>query len=326
MFEHLKKVRDARGFSCTEKIVLFALASRANEENQAWPSTSTLLRDTSIKKKDTLFDAVKRLEAAGAIHVKRSVGRGNRNIYTLLANLSVPSCKQCRNWDYKPTENVPDDDEEIVPKMVRNGAENGTIYDTEEIVPFLEKNSPKNGKKIVPKMGPEAKREDKKEVKIHPPLPPPTGGCAKIAMWKKIGLNPAKKTAASQDQKTMPGETPKRKPFIPPTLEEVSQYANEPGRMDFAQEFHDYYQSVNWYRGKIKMIDWRATYRTWENKRKGSAHHAFHPQPAYTKRNLKPDNWLPPPQDQEDFFLTQAQEIYNSAHATGKTNQQETQT
>ena len=62
-------------------------------------------------------------------------------------------------------------------------------------------------------------------------------------------------------------ELPKkpRKTFVPPTLEQVTAYANERRSTVSPQKFFDYYESTNWMRGKVKVKNWEATFRTWEN-------------------------------------------------------------
>jgi hypothetical protein len=60
------------------------------------------------------------------------------------------------------------------------------------------------------------------------------------------------------------GEEPKRKRFVPPTIEEVKAYCIERKNNVDAQRFIDYYTSNGWCVGKNKMKDWRAAVRTWE--------------------------------------------------------------
>lgn len=60
------------------------------------------------------------------------------------------------------------------------------------------------------------------------------------------------------------GEEPKRKRFVPPTLEEVQAYCNERRNNVNAERFIDYYTSNGWLVGKNKMKDWKAAVRTWE--------------------------------------------------------------
>ena len=65
-------------------------------------------------------------------------------------------------------------------------------------------------------------------------------------------------------------ETPKRKVFIPPTVEEVEAYCFERNNNVNAQGFVDFYESKGWMVGKNKMKDWKAAVRTWENSNKPS--------------------------------------------------------
>lgn len=62
-----------------------------------------------------------------------------------------------------------------------------------------------------------------------------------------------------------------RKPFIPPTVEEVGAYCTERGNSVDPEAFVDFYASKGWMIGKNKMKDWKAAVRTWEqgDKRKG---------------------------------------------------------
>lgn len=62
-----------------------------------------------------------------------------------------------------------------------------------------------------------------------------------------------------------------RKPFIPPTVEEVGVYCTERGNGIDPEAFVDFYASKGWMIGKNKMKDWKAAVRTWEqgDKRKG---------------------------------------------------------
>lgn len=80
--------------------------------------------------------------------------------------------------------------------------------------------------------------------------------------------------------------------FIPPTLEEVRAYCQERGSTINPDKFHAYYQSVNWYRGKTKIKDWKACVRTWESKEQ--------PAPGQAQRQqLQP----PPPRKGGNVFL-----------------------
>ena len=59
-------------------------------------------------------------------------------------------------------------------------------------------------------------------------------------------------------------DSPKRKRFTPPTIEEVAAYCNERGNQVDPQRFIDHYESNGWMVGKNKMKDWKAAVRTWE--------------------------------------------------------------
>lgn len=61
---------------------------------------------------------------------------------------------------------------------------------------------------------------------------------------------------------------PKRKRFVRPTLEEVKAYCLDKGYSIDAERFINYYESVDWKRGKTPIKDWKATVRTWESKNK----------------------------------------------------------
>ena len=76
-------------------------------------------------------------------------------------------------------------------------------------------------------------------------------------------------------------EKSKRKIFVPPTIEEVSQYCSENTFAVNAEKFVDYYTANGWVVGKTKMKDWKATVRGWhrreqerfQNNKKGEEYH-----------------------------------------------------
>lgn len=52
--------------------------------------------------------------------------------------------------------------------------------------------------------------------------------------------------------------------FVPPTLEEVKEYAKSRGREDLAQKFLEYYTAGNWVDGKgNKVRNWKQKFLTW---------------------------------------------------------------
>lgn len=63
-------------------------------------------------------------------------------------------------------------------------------------------------------------------------------------------------------------EKPKRKNFVKPTVEEIAAYCSERKNGIDPQAFFDFYESKGWKVGAVKMKDWRASVRTWEQRHK----------------------------------------------------------
>lgn len=59
--------------------------------------------------------------------------------------------------------------------------------------------------------------------------------------------------------------------FKKPTLQDVKEYCQERKNNIDPQAFLDHYDSVNWFRGKTKISDWKACVRTWEKNQKGDS-------------------------------------------------------
>lgn len=57
-----------------------------------------------------------------------------------------------------------------------------------------------------------------------------------------------------------------RKPFRPPTVEEVDAYCAQRGNGIDGAAFVDFYTARGWMAGRTKMKDWRAAVRTWERR------------------------------------------------------------
>lgn len=55
-----------------------------------------------------------------------------------------------------------------------------------------------------------------------------------------------------------------RKPFVKPTLEEVTQYCQERNKGVNPNKWLSYYEANGWKVGKNPMKDWKAAVRTWE--------------------------------------------------------------
>ena len=63
-------------------------------------------------------------------------------------------------------------------------------------------------------------------------------------------------------------ETAKRASFEKPTVEEIAAYCSERKNGIDPQAFFDFYESKGWKVGAVKMKDWRASVRTWEQRHK----------------------------------------------------------
>ena len=68
-----------------------------------------------------------------------------------------------------------------------------------------------------------------------------------------------------------------RKEFVPPTYEEVVEYAKSRGREDLARKFFDYFDTGDWYDSKgNKVRNWKQKFITWEsNNEKGANNGEF---------------------------------------------------
>lgn len=79
---------------------------------------------------------------------------------------------------------------------------------------------------------------------------------------KELELELDKELELDSDAKASHKKTAKR--FVPPTIEEVTEYCLERNRGVDPERFYNYYESNGWRVGKNKMKDWRAAVRTWE--------------------------------------------------------------
>lgn len=77
--------------------------------------------------------------------------------------------------------------------------------------------------------------------------------------------------------------TPTRKIFKPPTLEEVQQYCIERNNNVDANRFIDFYSSKGWMIGKNKMKDWKAGVRTWERNDNKQQKEEYNPYSTHNK-------------------------------------------
>ena len=63
----------------------------------------------------------------------------------------------------------------------------------------------------------------------------------------------------------------KERRFIPPTVEEVTEYCRERNNNVDPQTFVDFYTAKGWKIGKNQIRDWRACVRTWERNNRENA-------------------------------------------------------
>ena len=82
-------------------------------------------------------------------------------------------------------------------------------------------------------------------------------------------------------EKVASGAAPSAR-FIPPTVEDVAFYCQQRQNGIDPQSFVDFYASKGWMVGKTKMTDWKASVRTWEQRRKQEQKQAvvFHQKPT----------------------------------------------
>lgn len=73
---------------------------------------------------------------------------------------------------------------------------------------------------------------------------------------------------AEQKEQKQKEEQPKVAKFEKPTVEEIAAYCSERKNGIDPQAFFDFYESKGWKVGAVKMKDWRASVRTWEQRRK----------------------------------------------------------
>ena len=82
-------------------------------------------------------------------------------------------------------------------------------------------------------------------------------------------------------EKVASGDAPSAR-FVPPTVEDVAFYCQQRQNGIDPQSFVDFYASKGWMVGKTKMSDWKASVRTWEQRRKQEQKQAvvFHQKPT----------------------------------------------
>ena len=78
---------------------------------------------------------------------------------------------------------------------------------------------------------------------------------------------PTRQTEPTAEQPKAEQKKPAEK-FEKPTVSEIAEYCAERKNGIDAQAFFDFYESKGWKVGAVKMKDWRASVRTWEQRRK----------------------------------------------------------
>lgn len=78
---------------------------------------------------------------------------------------------------------------------------------------------------------------------------------------------PTRQTEPTAEQPKAEQKKPAEK-FEKPTVDEIAEYCKERKNGIDAQGFFDFYESKGWKVGAVKMKDWRACVRTWEQRRK----------------------------------------------------------
>lgn len=80
-----------------------------------------------------------------------------------------------------------------------------------------------------------------------------------------------KKERSAEEEKKSESKKKKEQPsrFVPPTLDEVTEYCVAGGKSINPEQFVSYYTSNGWRVGKSPMKNWKAAVRTWELRNRG---------------------------------------------------------
>ncbi len=82
--------------------------------------------------------------------------------------------------------------------------------------------------------------------------------------------------------KVIPSLSKKR--FVPPTLDEATEYAKERGKPELAEAFFDHHKARGWkFKSGLPVSDWKAAFRTWQRNAPKFAGYSNSKQP------IKPD-------------------------------------
>lgn len=102
-----------------------------------------------------------------------------------------------------------------------------------------------------------------------PPFSPPSPSPSPSPPTPPVSLSPSSTPVLTPAPKEKPPKGGKKKGPMPPSLDEVSAYCLDRKNGIDPEAFLDFYTANGWMQGKGKpIVDWKATVRTWEKKRK----------------------------------------------------------
>ena len=122
-----------------------------------------------------------------------------------------------------------------------------------------------------------------------------TLGCQMVAKrlpQESIGEDSVVEVSIVEDNKEKENKKEKKprakKEFVPPTYEEVLEYAKSRGREDLARKFFDYFDTGDWIDSKgNKVRNWKQKFITWESNNEKGANNA--PQHSLTTEKDQSD-------------------------------------
>jgi hypothetical protein len=82
-----------------------------------------------------------------------------------------------------------------------------------------------------------------------------------------------------KENRVKESQEPKRKIFVPPTLDDVIAYARERNSPADPEEFFNYHSANGWMIGRTKMRDWKRAFQYWERKEYNRARRRNSPPP-----------------------------------------------
>lgn len=105
---------------------------------------------------------------------------------------------------------------------------------------------------------------------------------------------PKRKSAAKKKKR----RTPKRKPFVPPTVEEVAEYCRQRGNSIDPKYFVEIYEVANWTDSTGKpVLNWKQRILSWENRAKNGSGPPVLPGVIGRGANIVPIGPIPKPDD-----------------------------